>query len=629
MLFALVGVASPQQADRFESLLASAKDAQVRSDFQAAAEFYRQAVALRPGIPELSANLGLMYYQLGKNRESSEAFRQAIRLKPELFVPNLFLGLNYVKLKQFHEAIPYLKRAALSNPTDVQAQLALGQAYAGTGDTRLAIRFHSRATELEPANADAWYRLGVRYLEQVEADARIMLTKHKDSSYSQALIGENFSEQHAFIQAADAYKQALSSPPFPPGVHARYGVVLLNQHDLVNAEHEFDAELASSPGSLFGKLGQARLYVEQGATGKGVAEIARIWKTDPSFFTVNAADFMAGLAQAKRSELQHVLEDPATSDLPPEVALLFREGAGRNVVSLDRTSPADSSDSSSKNSRLNAAELYANGKYQQCAQVLAPRLSLLQARELRLLASCQYSTGDYQGTLRTASKLAASPSTEAEGLYWETKSAQKLASASLAHASELDSNSPKLHILLGDVYRQQKNFPDAEQEYRKALAIQPEDTGALFGLSLVLLANQQKDEALRLAQTALQKNPDDPEFNAVMGEILCALNDFSAAEPYLNKSLNAKPEYVSHVHALLGKVYAQTDRTHQAIAELKLALADDKDGSLHYQIGRLYLKVGDRNSAEQAFAVSHRIRREGLTRASVALQQGGDSIESQ
>ncbi|HEY6181784.1 MAG TPA: tetratricopeptide repeat protein, partial [Terriglobales bacterium] len=178
VLFALVGIASPQQADRFESLLASAKDAQVRSDFQAAAEFYRQAVALRPGIPELSANLGLMYYQLGKNRESSEAFRQAIRLKPELFVPNLFLGLNYVKLKQFHEAIPYLKRAALSNPTDVQAQLALGQAYAGTGDTRLAIRFHSRATELEPANADAWYRLGVRYLEQVEADARIMLTKH-------------------------------------------------------------------------------------------------------------------------------------------------------------------------------------------------------------------------------------------------------------------------------------------------------------------------------------------------------------------------------------------------------------------------------------------------------------------
>jgi TPR repeat protein len=38
-----------------------------RSGFGAAAEFYRQAVALHPEIPELQANLGLMYYQTGKD----------------------------------------------------------------------------------------------------------------------------------------------------------------------------------------------------------------------------------------------------------------------------------------------------------------------------------------------------------------------------------------------------------------------------------------------------------------------------------------------------------------------------------------------------------------------------------
>jgi predicted Zn-dependent protease len=172
-------------------------------------------------------------------------------------------------------------------------------------------------------------------------------------------------------------------------------------------------------------------------------------------------------------------------------------------------------------------------------------------------------------------------------------------------------------------------LPGAEKEYRKALELQPEDTGALFGLSLVLLADQEKDEALRLAQTALQKNADDPELNAVMGEILCARYDYSGAEPYLNKSLKAKPEYISHVHALLGKVYAKTNRTQDAIAELKLALADDKDGQLHYQIARLYLKVGDRESAEQALHVSERLRSEGLNRAAVAIQQGQDNSDSQ
>ena len=253
----------------------------------------------------------------------------------------------------------------------------------------------------------------------------------------------------------------------------------------------------------------------------------------------------------------------------------------------------------------------------------------LAVKDLRLLASCAYLSGDYLSVLKASERLAQSPSSEAEGLYWETKSAGNLAAQSLARASAADPNSPKLHVLLGDIYRQQKNVPEAEKEYRQALALRPEDTGALFGLALALLANRQTDEALSLAQAALNKHPDDPELNAVMGEILCARNEYADAEPFLKKSLNTKPEFVSRVHALLGNVYAKTNRTQEAIAELKLALDSDKDGSLHYQIARLYMKVGDRASANQAFEVSQRIQREGLIRATVAMEQGANDTESQ
>ncbi len=571
-----------------------------------------------------------MYYQTGKNEQSIEALRQALRLKPELFVPNLFLGLNYVTLKRFREAIPYLQYAAVAKPAEIQAQLALGQAYVGTGDTRRAIQSYLRATQLEPGNADAWYHLGVRYLEQVEANARIMLTRHKDSSYLQALMADNFSDQWATIQAAEAYKKALSAPPFPSGTHARYGFVLLNQHDLPNAEREFHAELASTPGSLMGKLGLARWQVEQGAAEKGAAEIAHIAETDITFLRANAPMFMAGLGQTKLSEFQRVLEQgQAAGEVSPELVALFRDNPIREADSQGSMAHPDHPVLPAKNSRLAAAALYASGKYERCAKALAPRVAVLQIKELRLLASCGYATADYRATFDAAGKLAVNAATEAEGLYWETKSAQKLASASLAQASELDSSSPKLHVLLGDVYRQQKNFPEAEQEYRKALALRPEDTGALFGLSLALLANSEIDEALQLAQAALVKNPDDPELNAVMGEILCARDDYLGAEPFLKKSLNTKPEFVSRVHALLGNVYAKTNRTQEAITELKLALASDKDGSLHYQIARLYLKVGDRESANQAFAVTKQIQQQGLVRAAVAVQQGEQGKDPQ
>ena len=118
--------------------------------------------------------------------------------------------------------------------------------------------------------ADGWFHLGVAYLEQVEADARVLRARHSDSGYWHALVGDTFAEQKVFVQAAEAYKAALAYPTFPPGIHAAYGFVLLNQQDYAGAERELNAELASNRRSLIAKLGLARLRVEQGATAEGV-----------------------------------------------------------------------------------------------------------------------------------------------------------------------------------------------------------------------------------------------------------------------------------------------------------------------------------------------------------------------
>lgn len=628
MVCVLSGVLLAQHPDSLEALLASAQQAQARGDFHAAAALYRQATTVHPEIAELRANLGLMYYQIGEDGQAIDAFRQAIRLKPQLFVPNLFLGLQYLKLKHFGEAIAYLKRASLSNPTDSHAQVSLAQAYTGLGKTRLAIVSYLHATQIDPRDADIWYHLGVSYLEQVEADARVLLARHKDSPYFQVLMADNFSEQHAFVQAAESYQKALGSPPFPAGTHASYGFALLNRRDFSRAEQELKSELVSNPGSLLAKLGLARLHLEHAGSEEAVNKIQEIWISDAGFLRTNAALFNAGLSQSKRAELQRAFaERQANGNISPQLVTLFETGvADETLASTGTTFNAETSFSSASGK---AAESYARGQYRNCSNILSPRLQALSLREIRMLAFCAYSTGDYRHAFDTAAKMALTAGTEAEGLYWETKSAQRLATEALAHASETKSSSPKLHILLGDLYRQRRFFSDAEREYRQALALQPEDTGALFGLSLTLLADDQVDEAFRVAQAALKNSFDDPELNAVMGEILCARNDFAGAEPYLKKSVNTKPEYVPHVHALLGKVYARTGRTEQAIAELKLALADDKDGTVHYQIARLYLKIGDRDSAKQAFDVSQRLRSEGLNRATVSMQQGEDDGASE
>src|SRR6185369_8388178 len=72
-----------------------------------------------------------------------------------------------------------------------------------------------------------------------------------------------------------------------------------------------------------------------------------------------------------------------------------------------------------------AEEFYESGKYRECSDLLDSRFKRLQIREIKLLAYCSYSSEAYQNVFAAAEKLVVNPSSEAEGLFWETRSVQK------------------------------------------------------------------------------------------------------------------------------------------------------------------------------------------------------------
>ncbi len=77
------------------------------------------------------------------------------------------------------------------------------------------------------------------------------------------------------------------------------------------------------------------------------------------------------------------------------------------------------------------------------------------------------------------------------------------------------------------------------------------------------------------------------------------------------------------IHALLGQVCASQGDTQRAIEEYKLGLPSDDDGSMHYQLGRLYQKTGEATLAARAFADSKalNLRKQTATRDIFGLQQ--------
>ena len=159
------GVAAAQDHDEsVKSLLAQARAAQAKGDFSQAASAYQKAVAFEPSIPELWANLGLMYRESGNHSEAVKSLQHAARMKPSLFVPQLFLGLEYLQANQASAARPYLENAVKLNPNDVQALHSLAKAHSMLGESERATDLYGQAVRLDSNKGDLWFDLGTSYL---------------------------------------------------------------------------------------------------------------------------------------------------------------------------------------------------------------------------------------------------------------------------------------------------------------------------------------------------------------------------------------------------------------------------------------------------------------------------------
>jgi predicted Zn-dependent protease len=124
----------------------------------------------------------------------------------------------------------------------------------------------------------------------------------------------------------------------------------------------------------------------------------------------------------------------------------------------------------------------------------------------------------------------------------------------------------------------------------------------MLGLASAYLSNYNARGAMAVVQKALAAAPDDPELNLVMAQSLLDQREYAEAEPCLQKSLKAKPQMAPRIHALIGKAYAETGRTREAIDELKLGASSDEDGSVQYLLFQLYRELGDVTDAKAALA---------------------------
>jgi tetratricopeptide (TPR) repeat protein len=610
--FLLIAMGDAFGQNGYESHLADAVKAQSAGNTSAAIAAYRDALAIRPDVPQVWANLGLMQHQAEDYTEALRSFETANRLQPKLFVPLLFLGIENLQLGDRAKAIHYLSIARQLHPNDVETHMALGRAYFGLKQFENASFAYQRATELDSKNGEAWYRLGITYLELSESASGEFSRLNRQSPFFLRLDAESLTDQDKLAEAAEIFRKLLSDRTFPPCTRSSFGLLLLRRAESAEAQSEFQQDLKSGGCSL-AEVGLIRLAIEQGETEAALKSLAFLWALDPGFTKAHVSELTRGMTPEQMKAFDRVLARPGTVNLPPEaISVLQLSSRGGQPLSTPSVVSEDQVSVKSSISRP-VQEYLARGEYSRCAKALLPAISSLSSQKLSLLATCSFFTGDFTTTLVAAKKLRLFPKSKEVSLYWSILAEQRLALSALAYAGEVEPNSIRLHELLAESYRDREKYADAETEYKVALSINPKEFSALVGAATNYLQELRIDLAHEMIQNALAQNPSDAEANYIMGEVLFAEHKYSDAESYLQAGLKARAELIPRIHALLGQVYASQGDTKRAIDEYKLGLPSDDDGAIHFQLGRLYQKSGEAKLAADAFEDSKAINQRKQT----------------
>ena len=170
----------------------------------------------------------------------------------------------------------------------------------------------------------------------------------------------------------------------------------------------------------------------------------------------------------------------------------------------------------------------------------------------------------------------------------------------LSRAIELDPTSVHSALILAESLRDSGKLTEAIGEYQKLLRNHPDMAAVYLGLGTTFWRNGMLDEAEPLLNHVLSTEPNDPDANWLIADILIHRGDYTRAELHASKALAGNPALLE-AHGILGKAYLGEGKPEAAVAELQKALRIDHDGRYYYQMYRALRDLG--RDAEAAMAL--------------------------
>jgi TolB-like protein/Tfp pilus assembly protein PilF len=167
-------------------------------------------------------------------------------------------------------------------------------------------------------------------------------------------------------------------------------------------------------------------------------------------------------------------------------------------------------------------------------------------------------------------------------------------------ALAIDESDARAHLALALVtHWYQWDWAAAESEFKRTIALSPNNTEAHTYYSWFLAPMGRNDEAVAEARRAEEADPLSPLASFSLGSVLVFVRQWDQAIEQLHRAIELDPTYWFS-HNFLGRAYEQKRKYPEAIAEFQRALEVEKDnGEIWAGLGYAYAVSGQKAEAQK------------------------------
>ena len=352
----------------------------------------------------------------------------------------------------------------------------------------------------------------------------------------------------ALALAAGAFGQSETKPSADFATHMQKAVEDLRAKRPDLAIPEFQAAVASNPGSLEAQANLGVLLFFQGKAADALPHLRAAVKLQPSLAKIQG---VLGLAEVRTGDLVRGRSDLEAA-FPQIQEAAFKVQVGLELVSL-----------------------YSDAGELEEAPAILVQLQKDAPQDPEVLYASYRTYADLSGKAMLSLSVAAPDSAQMHQLLAHEAIRQgntNVAIAQMRTAIAINPKLPGIHFELAELMytsSDQQAKREAESEYRKALEQNPQDEKSVLRLADIEAAGGHTDAAIEDYRRAAALQPGDSEPTLGLAKILIERNQSGKALPLLEAAVKADPSNAV-AHYRLGTEYRKLGRNEEARHEIEI-----------------------------------------------------------